>query len=221
MEMTQNQQRLAFVVIVLVLVGLGAYLIEGHNSGSHAAASPTPTPSPTASAPAPSASASAPTDVPPSVVPAATPVSTAGGAEIYQWLPFTASGLLAAAQATSAFATDYVTWNYHESGAAYTAKMASLVEASQLTLIQAGYEAPGEVQQRAADKQVSTGSGSIQSINSFSGTGPTITFVVAITQKVTSTQPASTQTTQWWITMVQNGNSWQVHNFQPAGQGDQ
>ena len=111
MDLTPGRQRLVFVVIVIALVGLTSYLIESRHSGGTPAAAP----SPSASTPQSSASTPAGTQangVPPSSVPAATPVPTASGAEIYQWLPFTAADLSAAAQTTVTFAKDYSTWSY-------------------------------------------------------------------------------------------------------------
>jgi hypothetical protein len=220
MELTQGQQRLAFVIIVIGLAGLGAYLIEGHHSGGPPAASATPTVSASASTPTPAASTAAPTNVPPSTVPAATPLPSTGGAAIYQWLPFTADELTAAARTATTFAKDYATWDYHESPAAYGAKLATVVTAQQAALLEGQYATLGVAQVRTAQKQVSTGGGTIQSISTF-GSGPTITFVVAITTKVTSTKPAKAQTTPWALTMIVQGGSWQVDNMQPAGVGDQ
>jgi zona occludens toxin (predicted ATPase) len=100
MDLTPGRQRLVFVVIVIALVGLTSYLIESRHSSGTPAAAPSP------SAGTSSAAATQASDVPPSTVPAATPASTAGGAEIYQWLPFTAADLSAAAQTTTSFAKD-------------------------------------------------------------------------------------------------------------------
>ena len=115
MELTTGQQRLLFVVVVLALAGLGIYLVSSRSSGG----SPAAAPSATASTAHAAASGTTAAGVPPSTVPAATPVSTAGGAEIYQWLPFTAADLAAAAQTTVTFAADYATWSYTEDAAAY------------------------------------------------------------------------------------------------------
>src|ERR1700758_396603 len=118
MELTPGRQRLVFVIIVLALAALGIYLIAPReHSGPPAAA-----PSTSASTAVPSASATTP-GIPPSSLPATTPVSTAGGAEISQWLPFTPAELTAAAQTTVSFAKDYVTWSYTENEAAYGATM--------------------------------------------------------------------------------------------------
>jgi hypothetical protein len=216
MDLTPGRQRLIFVVVAVVLVGLGIFLIKSRHSGGPSAA-----PSPSASTPQSSAGTggSQAGGVPPSSVPAATPASTAGGAEIYQWLPFTAANLSAAAQATLTFAKDYSTWSYQESAADYAATMSALVTPQELAIIKGTYTTPGVATPRAADKQVSTGTGTIDSIRSFAA-GPSITFVVTINQQVTSTQPASTQSNQYAITVASSGGAWQVNDIELSQLGN-
>lgn len=216
MELTPGQRRLVFVVVVLALVGLGIYLIQGRGSGGG-----TPAAAPSTSATTPRASASAPSaaGVPPSTVPAATPVSTAGGAQIYQWLPFTAADLSAAAQTTLTFAKDYSTWGYTESAAAYAAKFNGLATSTELATLKNGYSTPGVAGPRTEDKQVSTGNGTIDSIRSFDAR-PTITFVVTINQQVTSTQPTSTQSNQYAVTVFSSGGAWLVNDIELSKLGN-
>jgi hypothetical protein len=221
MDLTPGQQRLVFVVVVLALAGLGIYLIQGRGSGGGTpAAAPSPSPSTSTSSPQPSASAPSAASVPPSTVPAATPVSTAGGTQIYQWLPFTPADLSAAAQTTLTFAKDYSTWSYKESPADYAAKMNGLVAAQELATLKNGYSTAGVAGPRAAEKQVSTGSGTIDSIRSF-GTGPTsITFVVTINQQVTPAQPSSTGPSQYAVTVVSAGDFWLVNDLELSTLGN-
>jgi hypothetical protein len=217
MDLTPGQQRLVFVVVVLLLVGLGVYLIGHRSSGGTPAAASSVTPS----ASQVSASQTPSAVTPPSTVPAATPASTAGGAEIYQWLPFTPAELAAAAKATTTFATDYVTWSYTENAAAYGAKLSGLVTPHELTTLVDGYSTSGVAGPRAANKQVSTGSGTIDSINSF-GTGPvSITFVVSISQQVASTQPTSKVNGQYTVTIESAASGWQVSDIELSGLGNQ
>jgi hypothetical protein len=218
MDLTPGRQRLIFVVVAVVLVGFGIFLIKSRHSGGSSAAT-----SPTASTPPSSASAGgsagSQASGPPSSVPAATPASTAGGAEIYQWLPFTAANLSAAAQTTLTFAKDYSTWSYQESAADYAATMSALVAPPELAIIKNDYSTSGVAALRTGDKQVSTGTGTIDSIQSFAA-GPSITFFVTINQQVTSTQPASTQSNQYAITVASSGGAWQVNNFELSKLGN-
>jgi len=218
MELTTGQRRLLFAVVVIVLAGLGFYLVSSRASGG--------SPATAASAPAgggsgAAASGSTAGGGPPSSVPAATPVSTAGGAEIYQWLPFTAADLAAAAKTTVTFAGDYATWTYTEDAAAYGAKMSGLVTAQEAATLENDYSTAGVAGPRAADKQVSAGRGTIDSISSFGSGNPTsITFLVTISQQVTSTQPAKSMTGQYTVTVVASGGAWQVNDIELSGIGN-
>lgn len=217
MELTTGQRRLLFAVVVLALAGLGFYLVSSRSSGG----SPAAAPSATASTAQPTASGPTAAGVPPSTVPAATPVSTAGGAQIYQWLPFTAADLAAAAKTTVTFAGDYATWSYTEDAAAYGAKMSGLVTAQEAAALENDYGTSGVAGPRAADKQVSTGSGTIDSISSFGSGNPTsITFLVTISQQVTSTQPAKSMSGQYTVTVVSSGTAWQVNDIELSGIGN-
>ena len=215
MDLTPGRQRLVFVVIVVALVGLTSYLIESRHSG----AAPAAAPSPSASTPSPAGTQGS--GVPPSSVPAVTPVPTASGAEIYQWLPFTAADLSAAAQTTLTFAKDYSTWSYTESVTDYAAKLSPLVTTQELATLKSGYSTAGVAGPRVQDKQVSTGSGTIDSIRSF-GAGPvSITFVVTLNQQVTSTQPATTAPPQKYaVTVVSSGGAWQVSDLELSQLGN-
>jgi hypothetical protein len=217
MELTTGQRRLLFAVVVLALAGLGIYLVSSRSSGG----SPATAPAATASTAQPTASGPTAAGVPPSTVPAATPVSTAGGAQIYQWLPFTAADLAAAAKTTVTFAGDYATWSYTEDAAAYGAKMSGLVTAQEAATLENDYGTSGVAGPRAADKQVSTGSGTIDSISSFGSGNPTsITFLVTISQHVTSTQPAKSMSGQYTVTVVSSGTAWQVNDIELSGIGN-
>ena len=214
MELSPGQQRLLFVVVVIALVGLGFFLIEGRSHGTTAASTTPPTPTPSSSAPAASGAATA---TPPATEPAATPSATAGGANIYQWLPFTQSDLTAASKTTLAFATDYATWNSKESKAAYGAKMASLVTAQEDATLESGFGTAAA----AAGNAVSTGSGTIDSISSFGSSPASITFSVAIAQQVTPAKVANTGPSQYSITVVAAGGGWQVDNIELSSLGNQ
>jgi hypothetical protein len=215
MELTPGRQRLVFAVIVLALAALGIYLIGMREHGGRPAAAP----STSASTAVPPASATAPGTLP-SSLPAPTPVSTAGGAEIYQWLPFTPAELTAATQTTVTFAKEYVTWSYTENEAAYGATMSSLVNAQELAVIEEGYATPGVASQRTADKQVSTGSGTIDSITALGRNPTSITFLVTINQQVSSTQPTATSADQYAVTVVSSGGTWQVNDIELSGLGN-
>jgi hypothetical protein len=213
MELSGGQQRLLFVVVVLLLAALGIYLV---GPGMHHGAAATPSPSASSAGPTPAASTA------PAVQPVTTPVTpatSAGGADIYQWLPFTQQDLTQAAQVTVAFAADYDTYSYTETDTAYIDKMASLVTSELAATLKNAYDTLGIATARSTQKQVATSSGAITRIRSF-GSG-SIMFVVSIVQKVTSTKGTSTTPTQYWVTVVKGAVGWQVDNIEQAGAGNQ
>lgn len=225
MELSTGQQRALFVVVVILLAGLGIYLIgpAGHHGPSAA---------PSASTSAAAAATSAP---PSAIQPASSPAplssgggvsaggaSATGSVNIYNWLPFTQQDLAQASQATLAFAADYGTYSYTETSAAYADKMTNLVTAEFAATLKADYAAAGFAAQRSAQKQLSSSSGGIASIRSF-GSG-SITFVVNIAQKLTttkgSTTTSTTTTTQYAVTLVSAAGGWQVNDIEYANAGN-
>lgn len=220
MELSSGQQRLLFVVVVLLLAGLGIYLLGPARNHGAAAAPPTPSPSVSASAVAASAP---PTAVPPSIVPPYTPPATkpasAGGLDIYHWLPFSQQDLANAAQAAIAFAGYYDTFSYTETAPVYAKKMAGVVTSELDAALENDYATLDVAAQRSAQKQVSSSTGAISAISAF-GSG-SITFVVGITQKLATTKGTKTSTSQYDITVVSNAGDWWVNNIEVAGVGDQ
>jgi len=214
MELNTGQQRLLFGVVVVALAGLGFWLVSGR---THDSASPPPAASPSAT---PTASGTA--SVPPATVPPPAAASTvAGGADIYQWLPFTQADLTAAAKTTLAFAAVWDTTSYTESGTAYAAKLAGLVTTQYVATLVYDYGTSGVAGQRVSEKQVSTGTATIDSITSFGASPTSITFAVSIAQQVTSTKPTATSDGVYSITVEQDGGNWLVDNMELSSLGNQ
>jgi hypothetical protein len=217
MELSPGQQRLLFVVVVIVLVGLGFFLIEGRSHGTTAASTP-PTPTPSSSAPAASGAATA---TPPATEPAAPTPPTAGGANIYQWLPFTQADLTAASKTTLAFANVYANTSYTESQATYAAKLSGLASPQEAAALVSDFETPAIAATRTADKQVSTGTPTIDSISSFGADPTSITFDVSIAQQLASTSGTMNSTPEYNITTVSTAAGWQVNNIQLSNEGNE
>lgn len=197
------RRRLAFAAIVCALVGLGAYLIGpvAHHSRPPARPAAANTPHPSAlpsTAPVPATSAQLP--------------------DIYQWLPFTQSGLAAAASIAVRFGDAYGTYSYTQTPAAYAATLRSLCSSALAQQVEAAYSVPGVTSARDSSKQVAVGAATVESIAAF---GPTsITFTVQITQKTTATSGSSQQDTDYTLTLTGNGTSWQVTSVELASVGN-
>ena len=201
MELTPIQRIAAFAVVVLVLAGLGAYLFLPRASDRGGAAhphSPGRTPAPGGASPVPSGAAQP---------------------DIYQWLPFTQAGLANAATTTAAFAADYGTFSYAETTQAYLAPMRPLMNGQLAGAIGRAFQAPGLAGPRTSTKQVATATADILALRAF---GPTsLTFIVAITQRFTSTKGTSKQITNYAVTLTGTGSSWQVNDIELASAGNQ
>lgn len=220
MELTSAQRKIAFAVIVLVFAGLGFTLLRStrHASAHTTSAPPGPAGSPPAR-PAPSASATpAATASPGSPGSPGSPLSGPAAPDIYQWLPFTESGLGAAARTVVRFGDAYGTFSYSENANGYLAPMRSLITGQLGQLLAQAYTTPGVASMRASRRQVSTGTALISSMRAF---GPSsITFVVAITQRITDRQGTSQSTAGYAVTVSGGGTSWQVSDIELASAGN-
>jgi hypothetical protein len=211
MDLTAIQRKAVFALIVVLLAGLGIYLFatEGGGSAPPAASPPRPHASaaPAVSSPAPAAS-QAPVEA-----------GSSSGPNIYQWLPFTQSGLNSAASVISQFASAYGTWSYSQNANAYVATMSRLITPDLSQVLAQDYSVPGVASQRTSKKQVSTGTSVINSLRSF---GPSsITFVVTITQEITATNGRDQVSAQYAVTATGAGSGWQVNDIEQASAGNQ
>jgi hypothetical protein len=221
MELTPAQRLITFALVVLVLAGLGVYLFLPQSNGASAAGRPAGSrPGSSASPSARPVSGSTEPSSGPSSSPSSGPPSTAAKApDIYAWLPFTESGLASAAQVTTKFAADYGTFSYRQDTASYLAPMKSIITGQLAELIGRAYSAPGVVASRTSAKQVCVGSGVITSLRAF---GPSsLTFLVTLNQRITSTAGPKQESDSYAITVTGGGPSWQVSNIEFASAGNQ
>ena len=208
MDLSPGQQKAVFALVVVVLAALGYWLIVPRVSHSNAQAQPSSTPSPSASVPSP------PTSVPPTVTPAP---ASAGGVNIYSWLPFTQQGLAAAAAVTQKFLVDYNTYSYTESAADYVARMNGLITTEEATTLKGLYATPGVAKIRTDQKQTSTGTASITALRTF---GPSsLTFIATGTQHLTTAKGSSNGSAQYAVTVTGSGTSWQVSDIELSSVG--
>jgi len=207
-DLSPGQQKAVFALVVVVLAALGYWLIVPRVSHSNAQAQPSPTPSPSASVPSP------PTSVPPTVTPAP---ASAGGVNIYSWLPFTQQGLAAAAAVTQKFLVDYNTYSYTESAADYVARMNGLITTEEATTLKGLYATPGVAKIRTDQKQVSTGTAAITALRTF---GPSsLTFIATGTQHLATAKGTSSGSAQYAVTVTGSGTSWQVSDIELSSVG--
>jgi hypothetical protein len=192
-------RRVAFAAIVCGFAALGGYLLgpAAHHGG---------TPSQPARSPRPAA-------------PAGQRAARASSApDIYQWLPFTQSGLAAAAATAMRFGAAYGTYTYTEDAAEYAASLQPVTSAQLVGQIEAAYSAPGVAATRQSQQQVAVGTAAIGSLRAF---GPgSLTFVVQVTQQVTGATGNSEQVADYAVTVSGAGASWQVTDVELAAAGN-
>jgi hypothetical protein len=206
-DLTPGQQKAVFVLVVVVLAALGYWLVlpKVTHGSARAATSPTPT----AAGSAPSQQAPAAPSAPSAGT--ASPAAT-GSVNIYSWLPFTESGLAAAAAVTVKFCAEYNTYSYTESAADYVAAMNGLITPQLAATLKGIYSTPGVAQVRTSQKEVATGTAAIDSLRAF---GPSsLTFVVTGTQHLVTAKGTTNGSTQYAITVTGSGTSWQVNDIQ-------
>jgi hypothetical protein len=221
MEPTSLQRKAAFVLAVMVLAGLGVYLFVPSAFGAFGPGPATPPHSAGPDGGTPAATPSGSPRVTAAASPAATaPAAPAGSVapDIYQWLPFTESGLAVAAKVVTAFADDYGTFSYSENAASYVGKMRNLITPGLSAVLARAFAAPGVASQRVSRKQVATGASAVRSLRAF-GTS-SLTFVVAISQEITDTQGRSKVTVPYAVTVTGGGGSWQVSDIELASAGN-
>lgn len=215
MELSTPQRFIAFAAAVIILAGLGVYLFLPQPSaarGSGPGTAPSSSPAPHGASPSQRPPGTSPG-------PGGTPSPVPGAADIYQWLPFTQASLTSAARVTTQFAADYGTFSYSQTVAAYLAPMRPLMTAQLAQVIGRAFAAPGVAGLRASRKQISAGTAAITSLRAF---GPSsITFVVAITQRLTDVKQHSQQVMQYALTVTGTGASWQVSDIELATLGNQ
>jgi hypothetical protein len=210
-DLSPGQQKVVFVLVVVVLAAVGYWLILP--KVTHAKGHPQAAASPAASA-TESASAQAPASAPA----VTTSPAAAGNVNIYSWLPFTQQGLADAASVTVKFCTDYNTYSYTESAAAYVGAMSGLITGQLATTLQGLYSTPGVAKLRASQKQVSTGTAAIDSLRAF---GPSsLTFIVTATQHLVSSRGTTNGSARYAITVTGSGYSWQVNDIQLSNAGN-
>jgi hypothetical protein len=212
MDLTPGQRRAVFAGVVLALAALGAFLIVPALRSNHGAQG------------RPAAATQPLRSTPPAPAPATpgglggTPPSAGTGANIYQWLPFSQAGLTAAASVVRQFAADYSTYSYTESAATFVSRMRGLITAQLSVTLARAYATPGVAQLRAKQKQVYRGTGRITSLRAFGSSS--LTFLVAVAQKVTGTQGTSQNTIDYAVTVTGAGTNWQVDDVEYASAGN-
>ena len=96
--------------------------------------------------------------------------------------------------------------------------MQPLMTSQLATVLGRAYSAPGLVASRTAAKQSATATAFILALRAF---GPSsLTFVVAVAQRISSTKGTSRQSTDYAVTLSGDGASWQVTDIELSSAGN-
>jgi len=96
--------------------------------------------------------------------------------------------------------------------------MRALITSQLAAVLGRAYSAPGLVASRTAAKQAATATASILALRAF---GPSsLTFVVAVAQRIASTKGTSRQSADYAVTLTGDGTSWQVTDIELSGAGN-
>lgn len=206
MDLTDRQRKLLFAALVVLLAAAGIFLTVGgggrrHPGAAHASAPPS----------------AAPVRTPPSPVVSGPPPSP-GSYDIFSMLPFTRQDFNTAADVARRFTVAYGTYRYDETPQAYIARLQPLVTADLAAQLQRDSAAPGILQQRQQDKEISTSAARLDAIRDFEK--DQIIFLVTGTQHISKGGNASDSTEQYAVTVTRSGGGWVVYAFQPADVGD-
>ncbi|MCO6006619.1 hypothetical protein NE236_16660 [Actinoallomurus purpureus] len=207
MDLTDRQRKILFAALVVLLAAAGVILTIGTGSGKHKssaqrgeAASPSPS--------VPSATAPGTTGPPPS----------GGSYDIYSLLPFTQKDFSAAADVARRFTIAYGTYRYDEQPSAYLGRMQGMVTTDLAAQLQRDSSAPGVLDQRKQDKEVSTSDAHLDSLRDMEK--DQFIFLVTGTQHISKGGSSSDTSQQYAVTVTRSGGGWVVYAFQPANVGD-
>ncbi|MEV0399856.1 hypothetical protein [Actinoallomurus sp. NPDC050550] len=208
MDLTDRQRKFLFAALVVLLVAAGVVLTLGTGSGKHKGSArrggATSSPSPSV----PSATAPGVTGPPPS----------GGSYDIYSLLPFTQKDFSAAADLARRFTIAYGTYRYDEQPGAFIGRMQGMVTADLSAQLQRDSSAPGVLDQRKQDKEVSTSDAHLDSLRDMEK--DQFIFLVTGTQHINKGGSSSDSSQQYAVTVTRSGGGWVVFAFQPANVGD-
>lgn len=202
MNLTDRQRKLAFAGIIVLLVAVGVYITltgPGGPGGTDAGSGDKPTATPTSSASAPR------------------PTTSAADLGIYQLLPFSRQEFGRAAGLAQGFVAAYGTYRYDEKPATYVKRLAGMTDEELRTQLARGAATAGIVEQRKRDREVATGTASVDAVRNISKSS--IIFLVTGRQQVSRAGKTSEDSEQYAVTVSRDGDDWTVYSFAPADEG--
>lgn len=207
MDLNDRQRKFAFAGVMVALTAAGVYLtLTGGGSGEGAQ-------SPPRDVPTASATVVAPATPPPGIGGAVSPENF----DIYRLLPFPQREFATAADVAQRFVAAYGTYRFDEDPQVYLQRLQPLVTGELLRTMARGEAAPGRIEQRREDQEVSEGAATIDEIRDIQA--GSIVFVLTERQRLAKGGQSGDASHRFAVTVTRNGAAWRVYAFEPADVG--
>ncbi|MBQ1083549.1 MULTISPECIES: hypothetical protein [unclassified Nocardiopsis] len=213
----ERTQRLVVIGLIATLAGFGIYFSLGGFGGDQTedpAGPPREPGTAQGEAEPPSSNPGGLATVPPSPI----PTTAAEDLEVLDWLPFAEEELQAAGATAQAFAEAYGTIDYSQDPETYYASMEALATDEYAEVLSDANRVGAFWAEMSEAEAVAEGRAEVQEIRTF-GTD-SLTFVVT-TQSITETGDSEFDEDlgDFAVTVVRDGGTWAVFDFQPADAG--
>ncbi|MFL1429318.1 MULTISPECIES: hypothetical protein [unclassified Nocardiopsis] len=210
----ERAQRFVFIGLIVVLVGAGVYFSMGGFGGGGTEEAPV---EPEVAQGDNGGSAGAPSDLS-SVEPSPLSTTAEDDVDVLGWFPFPEEELRTAGMTARAFAEAYGTIDYTGSPEAYYDSMRALATDEYADVLAESSRAGAFWAEMAEAEAIAQGRAEVESIRTFGSSS--ITFVVTA-QSITETanREFDEELGEFAITVVQEGRTWKVFDFQPADAG--
>lgn len=212
----ERTQRLVVIGLIAALAGFGIYFSLGGFGGDQAEEPVGPPHEPgTAQGEAePPSNSGGLATVPPSPI----PTTEAEDLDVLGWFPFTEAEFQAAGATAQAFAEAYGTIDYSQEPETYYASMEALATDEYAEVLSDATRAGAFWEEMSEAEAVAEGRAAVQEVRTFGS--DSITFVVTA-QSITETGDAEFDEDlgDFAVTVIRDGGSWAVFDFQPADAG--
>jgi hypothetical protein len=133
-------------------------------------------------------------------------------------LPFSPARLQAAAVLAGRFYASWDSWSWHQSPAAWLARLVPMTASELRPALAQAAGTPGVQAQRNATRQAATASTTAEQIRDL--TPGSVTIAVTVRQVITSTGGTTQATASFAVTLTPRGTSWAIWDIEPASAGN-
>ncbi|GHC93200.1 hypothetical protein GCM10007079_42360 [Nocardiopsis terrae] len=211
----ERTQRMVVIGLIAVLAGFGLYFsLGGFSSDEDGRTVPPGDPGATRGAAEPLSEPGGLATVPPSPI----PTTGAEDLDVLGWLPFSEAEFQAAGATAQAFAEAYGTIDYSQEPETYYASMEVMATDEYAEVLSDANRAGAFWEEMSQAEAVAEGRAEVQKVRTFGS--DSVTFVVTA-QSITETGDAEFDEDlgDFAVTVVREGGSWAVFDFQPADVG--